>query len=52
MAKPIKETPVLRGEDAKRFLILRESSKNQKVNPEILERMRKNHSYIKSIAKF
>ena len=49
MAKPIKETPVLRGKDAKRFLKKRESDKNKKISPEIIERMKRNHSFMRGL---
>jgi len=49
MAKPIKETPILRGKDAIRFLdALKE---NKKVSPEELAKIKANYERIKSILK-
>lgn len=50
MARPIKETPVLYGEDARRFEELMKHPR--KVSQEELERRKKNVEYFKSIAKF
>lgn len=50
MARPIKETPTLRGKDAERFLRLMEEV--QPVSKEEMERIKKNYEYIKSIATY
>lgn len=50
MARPIKETPILYGEDARRFEELMKHPR--KVSKEELERRQKNVEYFKSIAKF
>jgi len=54
MARPIKDTPTLRGKDAKRFLKrMREVDEGKhKVSPEVLARMKENYLKLKSIAKF
>ena len=50
MARPIKETPTLKGKDAERFLRLMDEVKP--VSREEMERIRKDYEYIKSIAQF
>ena len=50
MARPIKETPTLRGKDAERFLRLMDEV--QPVSKEEMERIKKNYEYIKSIATY
>lgn len=50
MARPIKETPTLKGKDAERFLRLMDEV--QPVSKEEMERIKKNYEYIKSIATY
>ena len=50
MARPIKETPILKGKDAERFLRLMDEV--QPVSKEELEKMRKDYEYFMSIATF
>ena len=50
MARPIKETPTLKGKDAERFLRLMDEVKP--VSKEEMERIKKNYEYIKSIATY
>ncbi len=50
MARPIKETPILYGEDARRFEELMKHPR--KVSQEELERREKDYEYFKSISKF
>lgn len=50
MARPIKETPILYGEDARRFEELMKHPR--KVSQEEKERREKDYEYFKSIAKF
>ena len=50
MARPIKETPTLRGKDAERFLRLMYELKP--VSKEELEKIRADYEFIKSIAKY
>ena len=50
MARPIKETPTLRGKDAERFLRLMDELKP--VSKEELEKIRADYEFIKSIATF
>jgi hypothetical protein len=52
MAKPIKETPVLRGKDAIKFNQEMEKSKSEIVPVAVRERMKSNYSLLKSIVKF
>lgn len=52
MAKPIKETPVLKGKDARKFHIEMDKAKSQKVPTVIRERMKSNYSLLQSISKF
>lgn len=50
MSRPIEETPILKGKDAKIFM---ENMKNpRKVSIAELERMRKNYLALKAIEKF
>lgn len=49
MSKPIKETPVLKGKDAKNFLV---NSKNISISPEEKERMMANYQKLKAMEKF
>lgn len=51
MARPIKETPILSGNDAVRFLNTIEENKTKKASPEELARMRKNYERLKAMAK-
>lgn len=52
MAKPIKETPVLKGKDAIKFNIEMVKSKSEFVPASTRERMKSNYSMLKSISKF
>lgn len=51
MAKPIKETPVLTGKDAKDFLAKMEQANSERITREVRERMRENYSQVQAIAK-
>lgn len=51
MAKPIKETPILRGKDASKFLKAIEENKTKKVSAEELARINKNYERLKAMAK-
>jgi len=50
MATPIKETPILTGEDAKRFL--QRMNEKREVSDEEINRMKRNYELIMSIADF
>ena len=50
MAKPIKETPFLKGKDAETFIL--DTKKPEKVSKEVKERMKENFSKFNAIAKF
>ncbi|WP_174236929.1 hypothetical protein [Mucilaginibacter sp. L196] len=52
MAKPIKETPILRGKDAVKFNQEMAKAKTQIVPVAMRERMKSNYSALKSISKF
>ncbi len=47
MALPIKSTPTLYGEDARRFL--KQIKENKKASPEEMKRIKKNYEIMKSI---
>ena len=51
MAKPIKETPILKGSDAKRFIERKEHNDSKKADKEEIEKMNAGHAFIKKIAK-
>jgi hypothetical protein len=50
MARPIKETPLLKGKDAKQFIERMKETKQ--VSEEEIRRVQLNYEYIMSIAKF
>ena len=50
MATPIKETPILTGEDARRFL--KRMNEKREIPQEEIERMKRNYELIMSIAEF
>lgn len=52
MAKGIKETPVLKGRDARRFFANMEADKNKKVSPEGMAKIRESYEGLRAIAKF
>jgi hypothetical protein len=52
MARPIKETPVLKGPDAIRFLTKINSSTKPKVSQEEKDKIRKDYEALKSISQF
>lgn len=52
MAKKIKETPILRGKDAIKFMEQMKKAETEKINPKTRERVRKNYEWLKSIATF
>ena len=52
MAKPIKETPVLKGKDAKTFIKNMNLSSSKKVDEDKIAKMQLNFSRLNSIAKF
>ncbi len=47
MALPIKDTPVLTGKDAIKFLADIKANENKKVSPEELDRMKANYEVMK-----
>jgi hypothetical protein len=51
MAKPIKETPFLRGKDAKKFVEKMNESRTQKVPKEEYDRVMSNYRKIKATMK-
>ena len=52
MAKPIKETPVLKGKDARVFLEKIQKSSDNRNTPNENNRIRENFNRLNSIAKF
>lgn len=52
MARPIKETPILTGHDAKSFISKMNSSSDRKISSDEVKRMKENYESMKSIAKF
>ena len=50
MAKPIKETPILKGKNAANFLKAVAANPNQKVSAETSARIKKNFDSLKAIA--
>ncbi|SDE95420.1 hypothetical protein [Chitinophaga filiformis] len=52
MARQIKETPVLKGKDAAKFLADVNKSKDQKASKEALEKIKKNYEKLKAISTF
>ena len=50
MARPIKETPILTGKDAERFI--KRMNDTRTVSEKEIKRVKKNYEYILSIAKF
>ena len=52
MAKPIKETPVLTGKDAKTFIKQMDASSKTRVNSAERARIRENFAKLSAIAKF
>ena len=52
MAKPIKETPTLYNDDAKRFWAQKEKENTIKVSNTKLEEIRKDYARLSQIAKF
>ncbi len=52
MATQIKETPILTGEDAQKFLEEKKRNEGKKANPKTKERILENFKKFKSLAKF
>jgi hypothetical protein len=52
MARPIKETPILTGKDAKRFLERMAQVEKRKLSKEELERSLANYEKLKKISRF
>ena len=52
MARPIKETPLLQGNDAKRFVERKEKNDKKKASKSEMDKMNKGYSLIKKMAKF
>jgi hypothetical protein len=50
MAKPIKETPILKGRDAQKFLREMNNPSDPKANAKEIERIKDNFSKLHSIA--
>lgn len=52
MAKPIKETPILKGTDAVNFASNMEKSKSVRVTQQEADRIKSNYTKLSAIAKF
>ncbi len=52
MAKPIKETPLLKGKDAKKFLSNKEESSTKKIDAKEVAKIKENFGKLQSIARF
>lgn len=52
MAKPIKETPFLKGKDAVKFNQAIKDNRNAEVNKEVSLRMKSNYEKLKSVTTF
>jgi hypothetical protein len=52
MAKPIKETPVLKGKDAKLFIKNMTASETQKIDLVARERIKSNYNKLNAISQF
>jgi hypothetical protein len=52
MAKPIKETPILEGKDAVKFLENIQENRNSKHSQEQIAKIKENFSKLTSIAQF
>ena len=51
MARPIKETPILRGKDAQTFLAAIETNQTKKASAQELDRINRNYERLKAMAK-
>ena len=51
MAKPIKETPVLKGKDAEKFAKQIEAAKGDSIDAKTMNRIQENYSKISSLIK-
>lgn len=51
MAKPIKETPVLKGKDAEKFVRQMEAAKGDSIDTKTMNRIKENYSKISSLVK-
>jgi hypothetical protein len=52
MAKPIKETPILKGVDAKRFIDNMKASASKSIDLHTKERIKKNFDKLNAISQF
>ena len=52
MARPIKETPVLTGKNAIKFILEMKKSEGKKTDPKTRARMKENFAKFQSIAQF
>lgn len=51
MAKPIKETPILKGKDADKFVRQMETAKEVSIDAKTMNRIKENYSKISSLVK-
>lgn len=52
MARPIKETPILKGKDAQNFYDRIETASKRKASPEVIARIKENYAKMVAISKF
>ena len=52
MAKPIKETPILKGDDAKQFLDNMIQSASKRVDLSVREKIKSNYDKLNAISQF
>jgi len=52
MARPIKDTPVIKGKDAKRFIERKAQNDKKKASPAEIAKIKDGYSFLKKLAKF
>lgn len=52
MSRPIKETPILKGKEAKAFIKNKKANEGRKVSPEVKQRIFSNYEALNKIAQF
>jgi len=52
MARPIQETPILKGQDAEKFYQVLKMNEDKKVSTAKVAQMKQNYDKIKAISKF
>jgi hypothetical protein len=52
MAKPIKETPVLKGDDARRFIDNMNAFESKRIDSSVRKRIKSNYDKLNAISQF